>query len=171
MSQPPTNSPLTNNCGMVGHCENSLMPSRSSAELSTSTVSYSGTSSSKICTTCAEKPHCGARRVPFMNRTTGFCATSPEIRLRRASLIMGVADRVAHSGPILVLLGHFRPELERRRQLLSFGCQRTQRSRVLSGGRGGRRPVSPVLSLTCVRPRSSTRFVTPEGCDLLLLKN
>jgi hypothetical protein len=30
-------------------------------------------------TTDAEKPHCGKLRVPFMNRTTGSCATRPSI--------------------------------------------------------------------------------------------
>src|SRR5437868_2788068 len=55
---------------MVGHCENSLMPSRIAASARTLTVSYLGTSWLRIDTTVAEKPHCGKLRLPFMNNTT-----------------------------------------------------------------------------------------------------
>ncbi len=35
----------------------------------------------RICTTAAEKPHCGNTGVPFMNSTTGLPFTSSSMRL------------------------------------------------------------------------------------------
>ena len=34
-------------------------------------------------TTCAENPHDGDRRLPFMNRTTGWSETSVDSRFRK----------------------------------------------------------------------------------------
>src|SRR3954471_17846920 len=82
---------------MVGHCENSLMPSRSSGDWSTLTVSYSETNPSRICTTWAENPHCGARRSPFMKRTMRFRATRSEICARRDSFIWACAPLVRYA--------------------------------------------------------------------------
>mmetsp|Transcript_8437 Transcript_8437/g.20671 ORF Transcript_8437/g.20671 Transcript_8437/m.20671 type:complete len:300 (-) Transcript_8437:219-1118(-) len=70
MSAPPTNSPLTYNCGMVGQSENSLMPSLMAMDERTSTETNSRPSVLRMATTDAEKPHCGVDGVPFMKRTT-----------------------------------------------------------------------------------------------------
>ena len=71
------------------------MPSRTSAARSTSTVVYFGSSESRICTTRAEKPHCGTARSPFMNSTTRSEAISEESLERVASdRLMGTPSTV-----------------------------------------------------------------------------
>src|SRR5260221_388555 len=52
--------------GMVGQLENSLMPWRISGSESTSTPLNFTPICVRICTTAAEKPHCGKTGVPFM---------------------------------------------------------------------------------------------------------
>jgi len=64
------------------------MPSRMPGSASTSTVVNSGTSSPRICTTVAEKPHCGWRRLPFMKSTTRSEAMRESICRRVSSLSM-----------------------------------------------------------------------------------
>lgn len=85
MLQPPMNYPSMKSYGIVGHSENALNPSRTSGELSTSTVSQLGCSSSSIFTTWAENQHCDIWRVPFMKRTIRFCARNLEICFWRGS--------------------------------------------------------------------------------------
>src|SRR5450830_493603 len=76
MSEPPINSPLTYNCGMVGQLENSLMPWRTSGSSRTLIVTKLCTPQAfKTCTARPEKPHCGNWAVPFMNSTTGVFVT------------------------------------------------------------------------------------------------
>src|SRR4028118_1690486 len=57
------------------------MPLRISGSWSTSTVSKPTPRWSRIATARLEKPHCGNRDVPFMNRTTSFAFTISSIRL------------------------------------------------------------------------------------------
>src|SRR4026209_401689 len=66
---------------MVGQLANSLMPWRLSAAASTFTVWNCCTPHAfSTCTASAEKPHCGAWGVPFMNSTTGWLSTCCLIR-------------------------------------------------------------------------------------------
>jgi uncharacterized SAM-binding protein YcdF (DUF218 family) len=66
MSQPPTNFPPTNTCGMVGHFVYALTASRLSASARMSTALYGTPSSFSTSIVAAEKPHIGNRGVPFM---------------------------------------------------------------------------------------------------------
>ncbi|CDK29189.1 unnamed protein product [Kuraishia capsulata CBS 1993] len=73
ISHPPTNSLSTYNCGIVGHCEYSLIPFLSSG--SSRTLYAANFIGSTPCwprtwMVALENPHCGASGVPFMNRTT-----------------------------------------------------------------------------------------------------
>src|SRR5438067_2941267 len=56
------------------------MPARTSGSWSTSTVSYFAPSRSRIAIARLEKPHCGNRAVPFMNRTMSFDFTMSAMR-------------------------------------------------------------------------------------------
>src|SRR5206468_2015532 len=56
------------------------MPCRISGSWSTSTVSYFAPSRSRIAIARLEKPHCGNRAVPFMNRTMSFDFTMSAMR-------------------------------------------------------------------------------------------
>src|SRR5687767_6041722 len=60
------------------------MPCRISESCSTSTVSNGTPRWSRMATARLEKPHCGNRTVPFMNRTTSFLLTISSMRSRTA---------------------------------------------------------------------------------------
>src|SRR4051794_19761419 len=87
---------------MVGQSEYSLMPLRISVSWSTSTVSYLAPRRSRMAIARLEKPHCGNRAVPFMNRTMSFDFTMSPMRLV-ASLTDGLRS---------FALGHCRFELQ-----------------------------------------------------------
>src|SRR5690606_18760753 len=75
MSEPPTKSPFTYSCGMVGQSLKDLMPSRSASSCSTSTPTNGAPRWSRICTASEEKPQRGESGVLFMNRTTSCSFT------------------------------------------------------------------------------------------------
>lgn len=107
ISQPPTNSLSTYNCGIVGQSEYSLMPtptsqlpcamyptfvplakavpdrsSGSSSTLKAANLFGSTPCRPKIWMVAREKPHCGVSGVPFMKRTTGAEPTALSIAWR-----------------------------------------------------------------------------------------
>src|SRR5690606_3691848 len=87
ISLPPTNSPLTYSCGMVGQSENSLIPWRISMSCKTSTDSKPTPRCSSIATALLENPHCWKRGVPFMDKTTSLAWITESIFCFTASLI------------------------------------------------------------------------------------
>src|SRR5665213_1691694 len=76
---------------MVGQFEYSLMPWRTDGSDSTSMPLNFTPSWVRICTTAAEKPHCGKTGVPFMKSTTGWSVMSCLMRS------MTVASAMARS--------------------------------------------------------------------------
>src|SRR3954470_9214681 len=70
MSQPPTSSPRTNSCGMVGQFDSADSSCRMRGSGSTSTAAYGLPSASSAAAVRAEKPHMGCSGVPFMKRMT-----------------------------------------------------------------------------------------------------
>ena len=82
MSQPPTSSPLTNSCGIVGQLEiaESSWRMRGSGRMSTAANGVS--SACRAATVRAEKPQAGASGVPFMKRITLCSAIASAIASR-----------------------------------------------------------------------------------------
>ena len=82
MSQPPSSSPLTNSCGIVGQLEiaESSWRMRGSGRMSTAANGVS--SDCSTATVRAEKPQAGASGVPFMNRITLCSAIASAIASR-----------------------------------------------------------------------------------------
>ena len=74
MSQPPTSSPRTNSCGIVGHWERADSSWRIRGSGRMSTAANGVPSASRTCTVRAENPQRGASGVPFMKRMTSFSA-------------------------------------------------------------------------------------------------
>ena len=74
MSQPPTSSPLTNSCGIVGHLEIAESSWRMRGSGRMSTAAKRRLERLQHATVRAEKPQAGASGVPFMNRITSFSA-------------------------------------------------------------------------------------------------
>ena len=70
ISNPPTSSPCTYNCGNVGHSENSFNPCLTSSSARILKNPYRTPFSRSKPTVCREKPHCGAEGVPFMKSIT-----------------------------------------------------------------------------------------------------
>src|SRR3954453_7540814 len=100
ISDPPTNSPRTYSCGMVGQSEYSLIPLRTSGSWSTSTVSYLAPSRSRIAIARLEKPHCGNSAVPFMKSTISLLFTMSAMRARDSGVDASLTGRlrVRHCG-------------------------------------------------------------------------
>src|SRR5579883_1142833 len=87
---------------MVGQFENSLMPWRTEGSLSTSMPLNLTPRWLRICTTVAEKPHCGNTGVPFMNRTTGLSAICWRMRSWVAvSIAVILVSAVQSSGALV----------------------------------------------------------------------
>ena len=74
MSQPPTSSPRTNSCGIVGQFESAESSWRMRGSGRMSTAANGVPSASSACTVRAEKPQRGASGVPFMKRMTSLSA-------------------------------------------------------------------------------------------------
>ena len=92
MSQPPTSSPSTNSCGIVGQFESAESSWRIRGSGSTSTAANGWPTDCRIATVRAEKPHAGCSGVPFMNRITWFS------EIASADLVAhGVGALVAHT--------------------------------------------------------------------------
>src|SRR5260370_2849118 len=89
------NSPLTYSCGTVGQFENSLMPWRTEGSAKTSMPLNLTPRWLRICTTAAEKPHCGKTGVPFMKSTTGASPLCWRMRSCRVMSILSVLVSVA----------------------------------------------------------------------------
>src|SRR3954454_23888554 len=70
MSQPPTSSPSTKSCGIVGQLETADSSWRMRGSGRTSTAAYGLPSASSAAAVRAEKPHIGRSGVPFMKRMT-----------------------------------------------------------------------------------------------------
>jgi hypothetical protein len=93
MSAPPTSSPLTKSCGMVGHWEipDSSWRMRGSGRMST--AANGAPSACRAPAVRAEKPQAGASGVPFMKRMTGLSSIADWIASR-----MGLSDMQALLG-------------------------------------------------------------------------
>ena len=72
MSHPPTSSPSTNSCGIVGQSDSAESSWRIRGSGRMSTAAKRAPSDCRMATVRAEKPHAGASGLPFMNRITGF---------------------------------------------------------------------------------------------------
>src|SRR3954453_10743388 len=83
MSEPPTSSPLTNSCGIVGHCDSSLSSWRMRGSGRMSTAAKPTLSDCSAAAARAEKPHAGASGTPFMKRMTSFSRIASAIASRR----------------------------------------------------------------------------------------
>ena len=83
MSAPPTSSPLTKSCGIVGQFDSAESCWRMRGSGRMSTAANGVPSASSAATVRAEKPQRGASGVPFMKRMTSL----PEIAFWISSLI------------------------------------------------------------------------------------
>ena len=83
MSQPPTSSPSTKSCGIVGQPERAESTWRMRGSGRMSIAAKSASTSRSDWMTRIEKPHIGRSGVPFMNSMTRF----PEIAVSSASAI------------------------------------------------------------------------------------
>src|SRR5881227_3983854 len=84
---------------MVGQVENSLMPWRTDGSDSTSTPLNLTPIWLRICTTAAEKPHCGNTGVPFMKSTTGVPVISWRMRSCTVmSIVWSSSEKEAAAG-------------------------------------------------------------------------
>src|SRR5215207_1719048 len=83
MSAPPTSSPLTNSCGIVGQFDSADSSWRMRGSGSTSTAANDASSVWRAPAVRAEKPHIGCSGVPFMKRITGFDLIASSIASRR----------------------------------------------------------------------------------------
>src|SRR5258707_901144 len=79
----------------VGQFENSLMPWRTEGSARTSMPLNLTPRWLRICTTAAEKPHCGKTGVPFMKSTTG---ASPICWRMRSCKVMSICLDPRFSG-------------------------------------------------------------------------
>src|SRR5690348_8977322 len=82
MSQPPTSSPRTNSCGMVGQLDRAESSWRMRGSGRMSTAANSVPTASSVATVRAENPQRGASGVPFMKRMTSFSAMASWIASR-----------------------------------------------------------------------------------------
>src|SRR3954466_7412885 len=83
MSEPPTSSPLTNSCGIVGQSESALSSWRMRGSGSTSTAANGTSSACSAADARAEKPHAGASGAPFMKRMMSLSRIASAIASRR----------------------------------------------------------------------------------------
>src|SRR5690554_1102126 len=74
MSQPPTNSPSTHNCGNVGQSANFGNSARISGFCRISTYANAWPQLIRACEACEEKPQLGNFGEPFMYNRIGFSA-------------------------------------------------------------------------------------------------
>src|SRR4051794_41775713 len=91
MSQPPTSSPSTNSCGIVGQLEIADSSARMRGSGSTSTAAKGAPADCSAATVRAEKPQAGASGLPFMNRITRCSAIACAIAARTSLLSSGTA--------------------------------------------------------------------------------
>src|ERR1700730_5133945 len=82
MSHPPTSSPLTNSCGIVGQLEIAESSWRMRGSGSTSTAANGASRDCNAATVRALKPQAGASGLPFMNRIVGCSAIASAIASR-----------------------------------------------------------------------------------------
>src|SRR3954453_20033387 len=83
MSDPPSSSPLTNSCGIVGHSEIALSSWRIRGSGSTSTAANGTSSACRHAVARAEKPQAGASGTPFIKRITSLSRIASAIASRR----------------------------------------------------------------------------------------
>src|SRR3954471_24972950 len=83
MSDPPSSSPLTNSCGIVGHSEIALSSWRIRGSGSTSTAANGTSSACRHAVARAEKPQAGASGTPFIKRMTSLSRIASAIASRR----------------------------------------------------------------------------------------
>src|SRR3954454_12395607 len=141
MSEPPTSSPLTNSCGIVGQSDTALSSWRMRGSGRMSTAANGTSSACSAADARAEKPHAGASGTPFMKRITSLSRIASAIASRRGfslSLISfslrrqgqgvdGAADLVAEhrvDHPVLLdarLSGEFRRQHGRREMVAPAG--------------------------------------------------
>src|SRR4051795_6557964 len=88
MSQPPTSSPRTKSCGMVGHWEIAESSWRIRGSGRMSTAAYSVPSASSAADVRAEKPHIGCSGVPFMKRMISWSAIASWMASRTGFSLM-----------------------------------------------------------------------------------
>ena len=82
MSQPPTSSPLTKSCGIVGQLEIELSSWRIRGSGRMSTAANGAPSACRAATVRAEKPQAGRYGVHFMKRIVGLSAIDSAIASR-----------------------------------------------------------------------------------------
>src|SRR5205823_10126823 len=112
-------------CGTVGQFENSLMPWRTDGSDSTSMPLNLTPIWLRICTTAAEKPHCGNPGVPFMKSTTGVSAISWRMR---SGTVMSIGLSSVEKRPQRGL----RPGVVCRRLLVRYACLQGERVQLVA---------------------------------------
>src|SRR5436305_6808438 len=83
MSEPPTSSPLTNSCGIVGHSDSALSSWRMRGSGRMSTAAKPTFRDCSAAAARAEKPQAGASGTPFMKRMTSLSRIASAIASRR----------------------------------------------------------------------------------------
>src|SRR3954470_10940821 len=83
MSQPPTSSPSTKSCGIVGQLDSAESSWRMRGSGRMSTAANGAPVACTAATVRAEKPHAGISGVPFMKRMTRFSLIASEMASRR----------------------------------------------------------------------------------------
>ena len=99
MSEPPSSSPPTKSCGIVGQPESADSSWRMRGSGRMSTAANGVPMACSAATARAEKPHAGASGVPFMKRMTSFSriasAIASRIGLSVCCSLMGVLGGLA----------------------------------------------------------------------------
>src|SRR3954454_19796583 len=90
MSEPPTSSPLTNSCGIVGQSDSALSSWRMRGSGRTSTAAKPTWSAWSALAGRAEKPHAGASGTPFMKRITSLSRIASAIASRRGFSVVSL---------------------------------------------------------------------------------
>ncbi len=88
MSDPPTSSPSTNSCGMVGQPDRPESSSRMRGSGRMSSAAYCTPSALSAPAVRAEKPQAGWWGTPFMKSITLFSWMAFSMKLRISSLVM-----------------------------------------------------------------------------------
>ena len=89
MSAPPTSSPSTNSCGIVGQFEMADSSCRIRGSGRMSTAAKDAPSESRYCTVRAENPQRGCSGVPFMKRITS-CSPIASVMASRMGLVVSL---------------------------------------------------------------------------------
>src|SRR3954471_10578002 len=98
MSQPPTSSPSTKSCGIVGQLDSADSSWRMRGSGRMSTAANGAPVDCRAATVRAEKPHAGISGVPFMKRMTRFSRIASAIASRRGFSVCSDMRKLLRGG-------------------------------------------------------------------------